>query len=242
MIKPILVPTGETNSPMVIEMCKKQLSDLDVGQLAYTPRLMHSKEYFDCYDIILIDTKAKIVESEWFVNEQIYNGIAIWQHNGKIAPNSNPRKIISSTNEDLRLPQLSEQSIQLLINYYNEHKCMPESVNVEEYFDIKAPIIEEYEGFIVQAQDERDLESKITKIAFGQVKGFLTTHNCPKRISFNPQGTVDLTIPENEEKLYTAKDMNEFASWYIKNTGRYSNDDLSLKQGEYLKLWLDSKR
>lgn len=38
-----------------------------------------------------------------------------------------------------------------------------------------------------------------------------------------------------ELELYTKEDMNNYASWYIKKTGQYPDDDQALKEGLYLK-------
>ena len=44
----------------------------------------------------------------------------------------------------------------------------------------KAPIVREFNGFVVLAQDERDFESKRRKIAYGDKRGFYTVEEANK--------------------------------------------------------------
>jgi hypothetical protein len=45
---------------------------------------------------IIVVSDEEIVKDNWFVNEQMDGGQAIWQHNGIHEPNSNPKKIIAA--------------------------------------------------------------------------------------------------------------------------------------------------
>jgi len=74
------------------------------------------------------------------------------------------------------ISQLSEQSIKLLIDYYNKNGKMPDEVEVK---------TENYNKHVEHGS-----------IAYG---GWI------KRIKLNPQGTVDIIIPE--EKMYTREEV-----------------------------------
>lgn len=85
--------------------------------------------------------------------------------------------------EDYTLPQLSEQSIKLLIDYYNEQGKMPDKVEIEEVFV--------------------DMFRKI-------VHPNRVQDGCSKELKLNSQETVDITIPE--ERMYSKEEVEELCS------------------------------
>jgi hypothetical protein len=83
---------------------------------------------------IISDDEVK--EGDWFINEQIDGDKVIWQHNGNIIPNSNPKKIIATTDNSIGIkpftvfPQPSPQFIQKYIDEWNKGNKI-EWVNLE---------------------------------------------------------------------------------------------------------------
>ena len=193
------------------------------------------------YDIILIDPEADIVKGDLYIMEgEIMNPVS----DAKEADRCNNHysisrvcsKIISSTNKSHNLDnvdrledietgiyQLSHKAIKFLISYYNDYKYMLDWVGVE------TEKLAKYEKVLLPCSPHNNESNSDMSIYKEYIK-------------LNQQGEVDLTIPKVEEKLYTEKDMNNFAAWYIKNTGQFSDDSIALKQGKYLKMWLTSKK
>lgn len=185
MIKPILIERDSTNNPDNIHI-------ESTGKMV----LVHGSYIKKQFDIILIDTEAEIVEGDYiYYNGEIitfegYNKIdSIWMESvnlkQKVIATTDKslwrkKRIDSSTHQNEPLPQLSSQSIQILINYYNEHKELPEFVNVE------------YEKlYSYEAADEFD------EVGY-----------CGDRIKLNQQGEVDITIPEVKD-IYETKEYKE---------------------------------
>ena len=133
----------ETNSSMVIEVCKKQLSDLNIGHLSYTPRLMHSKEYFDTANLYITDD-SEIRKGDLFIDTES-NTVEKWIM-GYPFPHEfydNCKKIIATTDTSLiinkgksgipwdeYLPQIPKQFIEYYISEYNAGRKI-EQVDVE---------------------------------------------------------------------------------------------------------------
>ena len=119
-----LLPSNEASSSMVIEVCKKQLSDLNIGQLAYTPRLMPSKEYFDIINLYVTDD-SEIREGDWIIwNSKVVQAINTKYH-------KTTKKIIATTDTSLNLSQIPKQFIEYYISEYNAGRKI-EKVDVEE--------------------------------------------------------------------------------------------------------------
>jgi hypothetical protein len=155
MIKPILIKSDNDYSGLEI--------DTENGHI------LSRESYSYCcknpYDIILINTEAKIKEGDLIClklmgkNEQIGTYSYDIKHKthdlitlcGSHYPYSTLEyfdKVIASTNKNHNLPKLSDQSIKLLIDYYDEYKNMPESVDQkykELLFDFVDIIIPENE-------------------------------------------------------------------------------------------------
>lgn len=83
------------------------------------------------------------------------------------------------------IPQLSFQSIQLLIDYYNKHGKMPDEIEVEH----DSQWFTKERGWQPFPRDN---------------KNYLPEHK-RKIIKLNSEGTVDITI--QEEKMYSKKDL-----------------------------------
>ena len=119
-----LLPSNEASSSMVIEVCKKQLSDLNIGQLAYTPRLMPSKEYFNIINLYVTDD-SEIREGDWIIwNSKVVQAINTKYH-------KTTKKIIATTDTSLNLSQIPKQFIEYYISEYNAGRKI-EKVDVEE--------------------------------------------------------------------------------------------------------------
>jgi hypothetical protein len=119
-------------------------------------------------DILLVATELNVTDGDW-----VYDGVLVYQVFGTPTPKDYSwSKVIFSTNKDHHTPQLSDQSIKLLIDYYNEYKCMPESVDVE----------------IIEGED--------------YLAGFYGGNEIwaayPDKLKLNQQGGIEITIPENE--------------------------------------------
>lgn len=123
MIKPILILADEYDYTLI-----KDVSDepKTTGKL-YLPRPHGSMVEY--YDIILIDTEAEIVDGDLVYG---WDKIIVWnsQEQGTISP-TGYYKIVSSTNKEHNPSQLSHQSIQIFIKFYNEFKCMPNSIRIK---------------------------------------------------------------------------------------------------------------
>lgn len=134
MIKPILI-SNNNSSPSKVSVWKH----CKTNQLSLWEGWFSMDKNWYGYDIILIDTETEIAEGDLYLVDDINIHICekivsktIYSTKGLgINKNDNCHKIISSTNKSHNLPQLSPQPIKLLINYYNGHKCMPESVEIE---------------------------------------------------------------------------------------------------------------
>lgn len=131
-------------------------------------------------DIILVDPEAEIVEGDLFIGDNVNLRICTQNNAGNInfkggwySGSTNCSKVIASTNREHTVPQLSKQSKLLLIDYYNSNGKMPESVEVEKDYYTDPKF--------------RHLEEENPSIEI---------------IKLNPQGTVDITIPEESGVYY----------------------------------------
>ena len=209
-----------------------------------------SKEMYQ--HIYLTYPEAKIEDKNWYIDDINRVRQAVTSDSWYWESRKSYNKIVCSTNKSLliniggdTLPQLSEQSIKLLIDYYNENGNMPDEVEVV-YKDIpefkinstKRDAVWENSFLNNTAQCIPEVIKEINTNKYFQLKYRVDLY--PGYYDMievnNPQGLIDITIPE--EKMYSREDMNEFAAWYVDNTGRYSSDSLALKQGEYLNIWI----
>lgn len=157
------------------------------------------------YDIILIDPTAEIVERDLYYNNK-RKDINISYAN--VGVNVYWDKIIASTNPQHNLPKLSQQSIDLLIEYYNVNGSMSESVDVIEmtgHIDVHNETIPDSNKMKLLYFDE-----------FGIYSG----------IKLNTEGTIDVTIPRNEESqesqiTYTEDEVKKLIIDALWATGDY---------------------
>lgn len=171
-----------------------------------------SKEMYQ--NIYLIDETAEIRDADWYivlVNElmEIHqrgkkdkSGIRFIEGNSWI---KGCKKIISSTDPSLGLPLLSEQSIKLLIDYYNKNGKMLESVNIEE-------------DLIPTLMEGRRWDDKEASKPDGNRSFYMKSE-----IKLNSRGTIDISI--SEKKMYSKEEVEEI----IINSNRsilelYAND------------------
>jgi hypothetical protein len=165
-LKPILIKTDKSNYSIIEDLSNR----LETKGILFLPAPHGDKVEY--YHIYLTDPNAEI--KGWYY-DSFLNGI---RHTGgsDYTQNTITDLIIASTDKALELPQLSEQSIKLLINYYNENSKMP---------------------------DEVEVESKNNWTT--EIDGDLIDSTFIPEIKLNPQGTVDITIPE--DRLFTKEEM-----------------------------------
>ena len=103
--------------------------------------IAHKKLHTDrTFELYLIDESAEIKEGIYFYDSEsnevhksfgLLNGLILISENSPIGCNpSFCSKIIASTQQLEGIPQLSEQSIKLLVDYYNKNGKMPEFVDI----------------------------------------------------------------------------------------------------------------
>lgn len=238
MIKPILVPVE------YISLAKLQGNLIMRDNKLYTcdqlnQLQLHGKvEGNRAYNIVLIDTEAEIVDGDWYCYEDYISGISkliggisnipISGCGSNFTNSRKPKKIISSTNKSHNLPQLSEESIELLISYYNQHKRMYDIVEVNTWWELEP--------------GDRPSDRKYDV----------------KHVELNKQGEVDITIPNlrsikdcvashegdtqyKEEKLYTETEVLELCKIAHEYGG--SNCMGSNKHTfKHFKRWFNSKK
>lgn len=133
-LKPVLTETTNSNIVKILE---------DTISFTTTPNILGGK-YFD---IILVDPEAEIVEGDYILNPE-ENIIEIYAKNKQNISKYIYYKITCGTNVPNCLNKLSEQSIKLLIDYYNEHKCMPEWIEIDYTPYYETNMVKSIEGAI----------------------------------------------------------------------------------------------
>lgn len=139
-----------------------------------------SNDFFTFYHLYLIDTEANTAASDWFHNK---HDNKIGQYGDQCPPQSPyVNKVIASTDKTLRtggntrrrengistpLPLLSEQSIKLIVDYYNENSELPDEVDI------------------------------MTEVKYGKIITDISeTRSTYEIIKLNSRGEVDIIIPE----------------------------------------------
>jgi hypothetical protein len=170
--------------------------------------------------IYLIDKTAEIKEGDWYYSKAL-NSI----FKAEILPLSlkDAVKIIASTDSSLQwaeggypyelqihgIPQLSEQSIKLLIDYYNNNGLLPESVKVkkDKYGNVPYYYIHgnckyecEHKG---NWFDLTNGQVEMTKSEEELIK--LNANKIYYSLKLNSQGTVNIYIPE--ERMYSKNEV-----------------------------------
>lgn len=210
--EPIMIKTDRGSNLPVLNYFSdgtKVLDFWDTEVEAEEPREGFS--YYDANCIVpqhfyLIDLEAEIKEGDhaWCtetneiiqVSEVIQEQHKYRDTNGKTHyDNFDPwkwYKIICSTDKSLDVPQLSAQSIKLLIDYYNKNGKMPDEVAV------------------VKPKDESICRCGIPKSEHlyekeGVVYNKYRHPFVPVNTTTNSQGTVEITI--SEDRVYSRKEM-----------------------------------
>jgi hypothetical protein len=173
------------------------------------------------HNIYLVDTEAEVKEGDWFIkdgivcqcNETIQNELGcipdneIYCNTQTYFDKRNCIKITATTNSSLRslfegqevLEEpypLSEQSIKLLVDYYNDNGTMPDEIEVEEKFGGTA--------FVQTSKPATDKERLRGCYDDGsQILGYY--EDLTAGIKLNSKGEVDITIPE--EKMYSKEEV-----------------------------------
>jgi hypothetical protein len=207
MIKAVLVENNNS-SPSKVSLWKHcKTNELSLWEDYFSM----DKNWYG-FDSALVDTEAKIVEGDTIYLKSIgKNGqVGVYSYDEKNKTHDlttkegvhYPFSTLKYFNKVIAISQLSPQSIQLLINYYNEYKCMPEDIDVKEEEDCKCK----------KSKDNPRVVSKKTMTCLQCNKSILKT------IKLNQQGEVKITIPKVEEankaikakeKLYTEEEVRE---------------------------------
>lgn len=206
-------------------------------------KLRYGREMFDhhtvkCYDTIFVDTEIEAVEGDLCFDVNLNktfivdaNRIDSFKKTSKRWPGlpKNFYKVVFTADKIYEsIPKLSKKSTVTILSTYNKNGKMPEWVDVEE-------CMVEYRTSVE--------DSGVAETIFEKPE-----------IKFNSKGFVDITIPtpllsraldqdaskslskillEDNKRLFTSKDMNDFAQWYFENMGKFSDD--------YLDMWLKEK-
>jgi hypothetical protein len=102
---------------------------------------------------------------------------------------------------DKYVPQLSEQAIKTLINYYNQHGKMPEFVEVQ----------------LIPLQNY--VRERMVVAGFNVDKTKFTKH-----LQLNSQGTIDITIPE--ERMYSSQEVRRKIINFYLEEDHWDEDDV----------------
>ena len=148
LVRPILVPQNKATWPNCIWLGRisKQLH-LDTSYNDNPRSIDPIDDSMLPQQLILIslDPDEKIEVGDWFINEQIEGGIALWQHNGEIKPNSNPRKVIATSDKSVNapfggkdifnFPFIPNTYIHQFIKEYNNGEIKDVRIEMEKHID-----------------------------------------------------------------------------------------------------------
>lgn len=147
---------------------------------------------------VYITSNEEIKEGDWFINRQYMieedrEEYAIWRCGG-VTPNSNPKKIIATTDTNLLkdyseqtlndfacLPQPSKAFIQAYIKAYNESKPITKVlVEMESAFNV--PTIYDYKQIKINSSNEitiKKVKDSYTREEVKQLLRKFSNHFCP---------------------------------------------------------------
>jgi hypothetical protein len=187
-LKPILLETKDksTKGDLVIDGTTKL--GIHVGEVSPS---FHNKRH-----IYLTDETAEIKEGDWILFKTSIKPLLV---DGKVlTPDMLDlpqwKKIIASTDKSLGLPLLSEQSISLLIEYYNKNGKMPESV------EVKSEKMALYGRILLPCSPYNNESNSDMSIYRDYIKP-------------NSKGEVDISIPE--DRMYTKEEIKSlFEKFY----------------------------
>lgn len=164
--------------PILIPTDKNKLALFKDGKLSWTPGRGHYYET-DSLDIIAQHIILIDPEAEIVEGDLIYDTDCDCIDIIKVISDKTKDdvKIVTSTNKEHNLSLLSDKSIKLLIDYYNSNEKMSEWVEIETWWELEP------------GNNPGDRKYDV------------------EYIKLNPQGTVDIIIPEVKEKLYTKEEM-----------------------------------
>lgn len=200
--KVIMLPTEDkTNVGLVIKEWDEMPENIEheLGTLEIVFPLHVNQKYYKCQHLYLIDPNAEIKEDDWCFNNNDPTGRVVQANKSNLSSIQEWWNKIIATTDKLPLepyqghykdvdctnyiPQLSEQSINLLVDYYNKNGKMPDEVEVDtRYFHGN--------GYY----DESELDGSQKEL-----------YSLMKEIKLNHQGEVDITVPE--ERTYTRKEV-----------------------------------
>jgi len=106
-----MIPTLQkaNSSSMVIEKCIKKLSDVNINDLKYTPKILHSEEYFQEQHLYIIDTQPKIEVGDYIIDD--YSLFGPYEKGDSFIGKARG-KVIASTDKELGLPDIPKQLVQ----------------------------------------------------------------------------------------------------------------------------------
>jgi len=219
--------TEEVGDIVINEHCENEMGIVTKNNV-YTPNVFR----FDYTGITFRnykDTALKpifiyILSSEEIkVGDYISDGYKVWKWNDDSSLLGR-KKVIASTDISLTIGSFE----------YTEN-CIHK--DEKEFIQKTLPKIPN--EFIQQLLDAFNSVKPISKC----LVEVYTTHETSgsKFLNYKIKEDNTIVIEKSEETLYTKEDMNNFAEWYIRNTGQYDDDSLALKKGLYLKQYEQSK-
>jgi len=108
--KTVILPAEKASSlSMVVEKCIKRLSDVNVNDLKYTPKILHSEEYFQEQHLYIIDTQPKIEVGDYIIDD--YSLFGPYEKGDSFIGKARG-KVIASTDKELGLPDIPKQLVQ----------------------------------------------------------------------------------------------------------------------------------
>lgn len=135
----VMLPTDDNTNGMET----KNISDIVSfnGMLWYMPIEIYNFKNGDNQHLYILSNE-EIEKGDWFVNRQYMIGLgideyAVWQYN-EAKPNSDPRKIVATTDLSLNLLLIEEHAIREYIKRYNKGNPITEiEMDIENNSTIK---------------------------------------------------------------------------------------------------------
>ena len=196
-VKIVMLPTNssEGTSSLVLQKCIKLLSDVNIGELRLTPRIMHSDEYFQeqhLYITVSQDVEP-IKEGDYFYYPMSYMGnIKSFIEQYDLSKHCNPlpkdcRKIITTTD-----PKLTNLIIQGEEDYFNydDGKKLNTNLLIPQ---LSQSFLKEY---VANPNREWEVEYINLCLTFGKQKNlcFSCKEDCNMIPKLNQDNTVNLTL------------------------------------------------
>lgn len=113
----------KTHKVVMLPTEKAELGFNNKGELVTGDTILWSNDAHKAQHLYII-SDDEIKKGDWFINEQYFLEekveLAIWQHNGKIIPNSNPKKIVATTDKSLTISKDGFEGKNWLLNQIHE--------------------------------------------------------------------------------------------------------------------------